>query len=137
MNETAASARVPDALVDLVTTDVLGHVVTLRPDGALAPAIVWVDHDGEHVLFNSPVGSRKGRNVRANPQVAVSVVDHRNPFRYLAIRGRVTSIRPDDGLEHIDRMSQRYTGRPYGWRGRPREIFEVTIDHVSASEGRR
>lgn len=135
MTETAVPARIPDALVDLVTSDVLGHLVTVRPDGALAPAIVWVDHDGERLLFNSQVGSRKGRNVRANPNVAVSVVDHRNPFRYLAMRGRLTGIRPDEGLEHIDRLSARYTGRPYGLRSRPRETFEITLDHVGASEG--
>jgi PPOX class probable F420-dependent enzyme len=136
MAETATPARVPDALVDLVTTDVLGHLVTVRADGALAPAIVWVDYDGERLLFNSPVGSRKGRNLRSNPHVAVSVVDHRNPFRYLAMRGRLTGIRPDEGLEHIDRLAGRYTGRPYSWRSRPREIFEISLDHVGASEGR-
>lgn len=44
--------------------------------------------------------------------------------------------RPYDGLEHIDRLSARYTGGPYGWRSRPREIFEIALDHVGASEGR-
>ena len=136
MTETAAPARIPDSLVDLVTTDVLGHLVTVRAEGALAAAIVWVDYDGERLLFNSQVGSRKGRNVRSNPHVAVSVVDHRNPFRYLAMRGRLTGIRPDEALEHIDRLAGRYTGRPYGLRSRPREIFEITLDHVGASEGR-
>jgi PPOX class probable F420-dependent enzyme len=131
------TAAISDELVDLVTSDVLGHLVTVRADGALAPAIVWVDFDGEQLLFSSPVGSRKGRNVRANPNVAVSVVDHRNPWRYLAMRGRVTGIRPDEGLELIDRLSQRYTGHPYGWRSRAREIFEVALDHVQASSGRR
>jgi len=137
MTADPTTAQVPETLADLLTTDVLGHLVTVRADDSLAPAIVWVDFDGEHVLFNSPIGSRKGRNVRANPSVAISVLDHRNPWRYLAIRGRVTGIRPDEELAHIDRMSRRYVGSEYRWRGRPREIFEVTIDHVSASEGRR
>jgi PPOX class probable F420-dependent enzyme len=129
------ATEIPAELTDLLTTDVLGHLVTVRPDRSLAPAIVWVDFDGAHVLFDSPIGSRKGANVRANPQVALSVVDHGNQFRFLQIRGRVTDIRPDEGLAEIDRMSQRYNGHPYTWRDRPREIFEITIDNVQASTG--
>jgi PPOX class probable F420-dependent enzyme len=126
---------IPAELADLLTTDVVGHLATIRPDGALAPAVVWVDYVDGRVLVDSPIGSRKGANIRANPQVALSVVDHHNPFRFLQIRGRVTDIRPDEGLAEIDRMSQRYNGHPYTWRDRPREIFGITIDHVQASTG--
>jgi hypothetical protein len=40
-------------------------------------------------------------------------------------------------LAKIDELSERYTGARYPWRDRPREIFEITIDHVQASTGRR
>jgi PPOX class probable F420-dependent enzyme len=129
--------EIPAELLDLLTTDALGHITTMRPDGSLAPAIVWVDFKDGHVLVDSPIGSRKGTNIRANPQVALSVVDHGNPWRFLQIRGHVTGIRPDENLAQIDRMSQRYTGQPYRWRDQPREIFEIRIDHVRASTGRR
>jgi len=39
-----ATAQVPEGLADLLTTDVLGHLVTVRADGSLAPAIVWFGH---------------------------------------------------------------------------------------------
>ena len=121
---------VPEAMRDLLTTDVLGHLATVRKDGSLAPAIVWVDFDGEHVLISSPVGALKGANVRANPNVALSVVDHQNQFRYLQIRGRVTEIRPDTNLETIDRTSRRYRGHDYADRDGAREVFVITIDNV-------
>ena len=121
---------VPEAMRDLLTTDVLGHLATVRKDGSLAPAIVWVDFDGEHVLISSPVGALKGANVRANPNVALSVVDHQNQFRYLQIRGRVTEIRPDTNLETIDRTSRRYRGHDYADRVGAREVFVITIDNV-------
>ena len=89
---------VPDALRDLVTTDHLGHVASIRPDGSIATHLMWIDWDGERLLTSSPVGSRKGRNWRENPQVSVSVVDPDDPWRYLVIRGRVTDIQPDEGL---------------------------------------
>jgi PPOX class probable F420-dependent enzyme len=127
---------VPDDLVDLLTTDRVGHFTSLRPDGSLATHLMWVDWDGEHVLTSSPVGSRKGANWRANPQVSVSVVDRDDPWRYVIVRGRVIDIRPDDDLALIDRLSMRYVGAPY-FRRTPREVFVIAPDHVSASRGRR
>ena len=121
---------VPESMRDLLTTDVLGHLATVRRDGSLAPAIVWVDFDGEHVLVSSPLGAKKGENVRGNPNVALSVVDHQNAFRYLQIRGRVTEIRPDTNLETIDRTSRRYRGHDYADREGQREVFVITIDNV-------
>jgi PPOX class probable F420-dependent enzyme len=128
-----ASAPVPEGMRDLLTTDVLGHLATIRPDGSLAPAIVWVDLDGERILVSSPLGAVKGRNVRANPNVALSVVDHRDPFRYLLIRGRVTEIRPDERLAVIDRMSRRYRGHDYADREGEREVFVITPDNVATA----
>jgi PPOX class probable F420-dependent enzyme len=127
---------VPDDLVDLLTSDRLGHVSAVRPDGSVAQYLMWIDWDGEHVLTSSALGSRKGRHWRRDPQVAVSVVDRDDPWRFLIIRGRVTAIRPDDGLAFIDKMSERYTGSPYRWRDSDREIFVITPDHVTPSGGR-
>ena len=128
---------VPDDLLDLLTSDRLGHVSAVRPDGSVAQYLMWIDWDGEHVLTSSALGSRKGRHWRRDPQVAVSVVDRDDPWRFLVIRGRVTAMRPDDGLAFIDKMSQRYTGSPYRWRDAPREVFVITPDHVTASGSRR
>lgn len=131
------SAGIPDDLVDLLTTDRVGHVASIRPDGSIAIHITWIDYDGEYVLTSSRVGSRKGRNWRRNPQAAVSVVDRDDAWRFLQIRGRVTDIRPDIGLAFIDKLSRRYLGRDYDRRDSEREIFVITIDHLRASRGRR
>ena len=134
---TAPPATVPDDLVDLLTTDRLGHVSAVRPDGSIAQYLMWMDWDGGHVLTSSQVGSRKGSHWRRDPHVTVSVVDRDDPWRYLVIRGRVTEMRPDDELAFIDKMSERYTGSPYMRRDAPREVFVITPDHVIASRGRR
>jgi len=96
---------------------------------------MWIDWDGEHLLTSSPLGSRKGQNWRANPQAAISVVAADDPWRFVLIRGRVTSIRPDQDLAFIDKMSLRYTGQPYRRRDAPREVFEITPDYIRASGG--
>lgn len=126
---------VPDELLDLVTTDHLAHVSSVGEQGWLFNHIMWIDWDGEHLLVNSPIGSFKGRNWRANPHAGISVVDAVNRFRYLQASGRVTEIRPDVGLAQIDRMSQRYNGTDHPDRGRERETFFITLDRVRAALG--
>jgi PPOX class probable F420-dependent enzyme len=128
---------IPQDLADLLSSNVLAHVSAHRQDGSMAQYLMWVDFDGEHVLTSSPVGSRKGAHWRRDPHVTLSVVDRSDDWRYLVIRGRVVDIRPDDGLEFIDRMSQRYTGQPYRMREYPREVFVIEPDHVRMSGGRR
>ena len=133
----ADKTRLPNDLVDLFTTDRLGHVSALRADGSIATYLMWIDWDGEHVLTSSAVGSRKGAHWRRDPQASMSVVDADDPWRFVIVRGRVTDIRPDEDLAFIDKMSLRYTGDPYRFRGSAREIFVITPDHVRASRGRR
>lgn len=128
-------STIPDEMLDLLTTNVVGHLGTVRPDGTPAIAVVWIDFDGRHVLTSSPLGSAKGRNIRANPMVALSVVDPRDPFRYLQIRGAVVDIQPDAGLAFIDRLCQRHLGRPTRDRARAREIFFIEPIHVQVGAG--
>jgi PPOX class probable F420-dependent enzyme len=127
---------IPEDLVDLLITNVVGHVSALRRDGSIAQYLMWVDYDGEHVLTSSPLGSRKGEHWRRNPNVTLSVKDKTDDWRYLIIRGRVVDFRPDKDLAFIDRMSMRYTGQPYRRRGFEREVFVIEPDHVQAARGR-
>ena len=95
---------------------------------------MWVTHDGEHVVRSSRVGSAKGKALRVRPEVSVSVVSTKNPWRWLSVSGRVTDIQPDEGLALIDELSRRYMGRDYQART-PREKFLITVDRVSKSSG--
>lgn len=128
---------VPDDLVYLLTSDHVGHVSCLRADGSIVTNLMWIDWDGEHVLTSSPVGSRKGAHWRRDPHASVSVVDRDDLWRYVIVRGRVSDIRPDEGLAFIDKMSMRYVGQPYFRRESPREVFYITPDFVRTSPGRR
>src|SRR5215212_166186 len=130
-------AAIPDDLVYLLTSDRVGHIASIRPDGAIATHLMWIDWDGEHVLASSPVGSRKGANWRANAHTSVSVEDRDDPWRFVIVRGRVTDIRPDDDLVFIDRMAMRYTGRHYPWRAHEREIFVITPERIHYGHGGR
>jgi PPOX class probable F420-dependent enzyme len=129
-------ALIPDELAYLLTTDVVATVAAIRPDGSIAQYQMWVDLDGGNVLVSSAVGSRKADHWRRDAHATLTVVDHDDPWRSLVIRGRVVDIRPDDGLEMIDRLSDRYVGAPYRRRDLDREIFVIEPEDVRARFGR-
>ena len=128
--------QVPAELVDLLTGSTLGHVTVITPRGALLTHIMWIDYEDGRVLTSSRVGSAKGKALRADPRIAVSVVDRANPWRWVSVSGRVVEIRPDEGLAFIDKLSRRYTGRDYMMRTMDREIFVIEAERVRSATGR-
>ncbi len=127
---------VPAELVDLLTGSTLGHVTVITPGGALMTHVMWVDYEDGRVLTSSRVGSAKGRALRADPRVSISVVDRANPWRWVTVSGRAVEIRPDTGLAFIDKVSRRYTGRDYMMRDMEREVFVIEPERVRSSTGR-
>jgi PPOX class probable F420-dependent enzyme len=128
--------EVPAELVDLLTGSTLAHITVITPKGALATHIMWVDYQDGRVLTSSRVGSAKGRALRADPRISVSVVDSANPWRWVSVSGRVVEIRPDTDLAFIDELSRRYTGRDYMMRTMEREVFVIEPDRVRSATGR-
>lgn len=87
---------------------------TLLPGGQPMTHVMWVDADDEHVLINTEIDRRKFRNVQNDPRVTVTVIDGGNPYRYGEVRGKVVAtVRGDEARRHIDKLSNKYTGRPY------------------------
>jgi PPOX class probable F420-dependent enzyme len=74
---------------------------------------VWFVLVGDHILINTKAGRTKLRNMEANPQVALAIVDRENPYRYVQIQGRVVKFDRENAPKDIDRLSQRYVGGPY------------------------
>jgi PPOX class probable F420-dependent enzyme len=128
--------EIPAELVDLLTGSTLGHVTVITPRGALLTHVMWVDYEEGRVLTSSRLGSAKGRALRADPRIAISVVDRANPWRWVSVSGRVVDIRPDTGLAFIDKLSRRYTGRDYMMREMDREIFVIEPERVRSATGR-
>jgi PPOX class probable F420-dependent enzyme len=98
-------------------TTAVAHLATLLPDGSPHTVPVWVGVDGDRVTFFSIAGSRKDRNVQADPRVAISVTMPDEPLDAAFIRGRVVErIEGDAALPIVDRISRLYTGEPYDIR---------------------
>jgi PPOX class probable F420-dependent enzyme len=107
-------------------------VATLNRDGSLQLSIVWIDWDGEHVLFNTAAGRAKPRNLDRDPRVSVLVLDRQDGYQWVAARGSA-ELTTDGADEHIDRLARKYTGE--GWQPKPGErrlVVRFRPEHVSA-----
>jgi PPOX class probable F420-dependent enzyme len=94
-----------------------GNLATIMPDGSPQVTPVWVDLEGEVILVNTAERRVKLRNVARDPRVALSVFDQEDPYRKIAVRGRVVEITKRGAEEHIDRMAKKYRGLDtYPWR---------------------
>lgn len=101
---------VPEGYEDLLTRPVYGHLATVRPDGAAQVNPMWFDWDGELLRFTHTTKRQKYRNVTANPNVAMSISDPDNPYRYLEVRGVVDEIVPDPTAAFYLHLNDRYSG---------------------------
>ena len=103
----------PDARHVLDGTS-LAHLATALPDGSPHTVPVWVGTHGDHVVFLTGPRSRKARNLRRDPRVALSLTPADNPFQPVIVRGRVVEwLEGDAAWEIIDQISTKYTGQPY------------------------
>lgn len=92
----------------------VAHISTLMADGAPHVAPVWVGVEGEHILFHKEIASAARRNLQRDPRVALSVVDHEDPYRFAWLRGRAVEFRDDPYAEQwLNDTAVRYTGEPY------------------------
>ena len=114
--------------VELLNEPQIANVATVMADGTPQVTPVWIDTDGEHVLFNTAKGRVKHRNLVRNPKVAISVVDRNDPYRLVVLRGTAEFI--EEGADaHIDKLAKKYLDADtYPWRkeDEQRVIVRVT-----------
>ncbi|GAA3638425.1 PPOX class F420-dependent oxidoreductase [Kineosporia mesophila] len=123
----------PQNLLDVLSGPAICFVTTLMPDGSPQISQTWVDTDGEHLLVNTVDTHQKMRNIRRDHRVAIGITDPQAPSRSWALRGSVVSETTEGATEHIDRLAQKYLGRPYPWwggRDQQRVLLTVKIDKV-------
>jgi PPOX class probable F420-dependent enzyme len=106
-----------EPLLKLLRAPSTCYLATIMPDGSPQLTQTWVDTDGEHVIINTVEGFQKVRNIERDDRVALTVSDAEHPTRYLQVRGRVINVTTEGGAEHIDKLSMKYTGKPYPWYG--------------------
>ena len=101
---------IPEEYESLLERPVFGHLATVRPDGRPQVNPMWFDWDGELLRFTHTTKRQKYRNIAANPEVAMSVIDPDDPYRFVEVRGVVEEIVPDPTGAVYLQLNDRYSG---------------------------
>lgn len=124
-------AQIPATHRDIFDKRAFAHVATVNADGRPQVTPVWVEYDGEYILINSAKGRKKDRNLRARPDVALSVQDPDNGYRYVGVQGKIVEITEAGGYDHINKLSHKYGGQDYPKNpGEVRVIYKIEPTNV-------
>jgi PPOX class probable F420-dependent enzyme len=126
------AVAIPQSLRKMLEDKAYGHVVTFNAQGKPELTMVWMDVEGDELLFNTAEGRRKPDNIRRDPRVIISVQDRNNPQAYAVFhgKGRVTESGADD---HIDKLAKRFLGAdkyPFRQPTEKRLIVRIGVDRI-------
>jgi PPOX class probable F420-dependent enzyme len=133
------TATIPASHIDLLEGPYYAVFATVAPNGQPENTVVWCSWDGAHVLVNTADGRRKPQNIAKNPRVALTVIDPKNPYRWIDVRGTVEAIVEDENYANINAHAKLYAGvdeyyggmQPIERKGtEKRIIFKIRPDRV-------
>ncbi len=86
-------------------------LATVRADGRPHVAPIWLDLDGDTIVFMTGEDTVKGRNMQRDPRVSLCVDDEQPPFHFVLIEGAAELSADDpDKLYWSTRIAGRYMG---------------------------
>ena len=95
--------------LELLNGKNFGTVSTIMASGHPQTQMMWVDTDGENIIFNTEIHRAKFKNIERNPLVTVMVMDAGNPWRYAEVRGHVVeTVGGQEARDHIDSLAMKY-----------------------------
>lgn len=86
-------------------------LATVRADGRPHVAPVWFMMDGEEVVFTTGADTVKGRNIRRDGRVALSVDEEVPPYSFVMVEGVASA---GEGAEDLLLWATRIGGRYMG-----------------------
>jgi len=114
-------------------------LAVVRADGSAHVAPVWIDLDGDEIVFMTSADTIKGKAILRDPRVCLCLDDERPPFSFVTIAGTATtSTDPDELLRWATRIGGRYMGadqaEAYGRRNAvpPEMVVRIRPTNVTA-----
>lgn len=117
----------------LVARPVIATVATVAADGSPQVTPVWIEADGDDLVFNTARGRVKERNLERDPRVAVTVIDPDDSYNVLVAVGKVVSMETEGADAHIDKLAKKYLGvdeYPMRTEDEVRMIVRVRPDRI-------
>jgi PPOX class probable F420-dependent enzyme len=128
-------ARLSDKQTQLLLDKNFASVATIRADGTPHVTPVWIDWDGENVVFNTAAPRAKWKHIKRDPRVTVEVHSLEDPYQYVTITGTAELDEDEQRANaHIDKMSLKYRGIQQYQNHRPGErrvIVRVKPERVN------
>ena len=122
----------PQSVQRILQDKAYGHVITYNAAGQPQVTMVWMDVEGDEVLFNTAEGRLKPKNLRRDPRIIVSVQDRNDPQSYMVLQGTASVTEPGAD-QHIDKLAKRFLGvdkYPFRRPGEKRLIVRVKVERI-------
>lgn len=124
-----AVSEFPASHVDLLESD-FATLATIARDGSPQLTEIWFLYEDGELKISLNSSRAKTKNLSARPQCSLFILDLRNPYRYLDVRGRVR-IEPDDDYALADRVGAKYDSDLREHDGPGERRVAVTIEPTS------
>jgi PPOX class probable F420-dependent enzyme len=128
---------IPEVFHELLRSRAVAFVSTIGRSGAPQITPLWYLWDGDRVRISLVEGRQKLLNLRRDPRIAVAIADPARPTFYLELRGSVSELVPDPGLELERAIAEKYTG---SWvdvepPGTARYATSVVVERMTSQLG--
>lgn len=117
----------PESHLDLLRSPILGHLATIDPRSRPQVNPVWFLWSDDQLLLSIKPETIKFRNLRANPSAALSIVDPKDTFRYVELRGSAIDFELYTTLDFVNLLARKYTGGDFTGGRNGEERYKVTI----------
>lgn len=128
----------PESHQDLLSDEkrAIGYLATMMPDGSPQLTPVWFSYENDQIRINTKRGRVKEKNMSARPRVALLIQAPNETLRFIQVRGVATNATEDGAVEHIERLSQKYDGKPFRslLPDEVRVMFTIEASSISTNE---
>jgi PPOX class probable F420-dependent enzyme len=114
-------------------------LAVVRADGSPHVAPVWIELEGDEIVFMTAADTVKGKAILRDPRVSLCWDDERPPFSFVVVSGTVTTSTDEAELRYwATRIGARYMGSEradeYGRRNAvpPEMVVRVTPKRIVA-----
>ncbi|MCC7361109.1 MAG: pyridoxamine 5'-phosphate oxidase family protein [Anaerolineales bacterium] len=108
------SSQPPERLAILLEreTKAFAQLALVRKDGTPHVSPIWFDYVDGLIILNTARGRVKDKALARHPVVALSIVDPKDPYRYLLVKGPVVAETEVGGFDQICDLNVKYRGNP-------------------------
>ena len=124
------TAGLPDELAHFFLDANYAAAATVNADGSPQLTVVWVDYDGENVVFNTAAGRAKPQNIERGSLVSVLAFEGQDYNRWVSVTGPA-EIEEDDDRAPADKLARQYAARERFGGDEQRLIVRVRPDRVT------